>query len=129
MSPARGQPTVLVVDDDPWVRSCLGEALEGEGYVVSYASNGSAALRLIAREQPGVVVLDLALPERTGLEVLLELRRDSRTQGVRVIVVTANPAWLRGTLPAPDAVLEKPFAVAELLASVRQRSTPLALAR
>src|SRR6266702_4000606 len=64
----------LVVEDDPWIRLLLRDLLTDEGYAVLEASNGSAALRLAQRQPPALVLLDLVLPEQSGLELLAELK-------------------------------------------------------
>ena len=63
----------LVVEGDPWIRLLLRDLLTDEGYAVLEASNGSAALRLAQRQPPALVLLDLILPEQSGLELLTEL--------------------------------------------------------
>jgi CheY-like chemotaxis protein len=62
--------TVLVVDDDPGVRRCLGEFLESEGYKVLSAPNGRAALAVLEDELPSVILIDLAMPVMSGWQLL-----------------------------------------------------------
>ena len=80
----------LVVEDDPWIRLLLRDLLTDEGYAVLEASNGSAALRLAQRQPPALVLLDLVLPEQSGLELLSELKSTHATAHVLVIAVSAN---------------------------------------
>src|SRR5215204_1632820 len=82
--------TVLVIDDDVHLRSTIVELLRDEGHSVAQASNGYTGLRMVAEVRPHVVLLDLALPEMSGLEVLSELRKDPQTQDTVVIVLTAH---------------------------------------
>src|ERR1700738_3390283 len=84
----------LVVDDDIFVVSALAELLSEDGYDVHTASNGFSAVRLAMECRPLVVVLDLNLPERSGTEVLAELRSDPSTRDVAIVVVTGNPQQL-----------------------------------
>jgi DNA-binding response OmpR family regulator len=72
----------LVVEDDPWIRLLLRDLLTDEGYAVLEATNGSAALRLAQRHPPALVLLDLVLPEQSGLELLAELKSTRATAHV-----------------------------------------------
>src|SRR5687768_3116478 len=86
---AAPQRTVLVVEDDPWTRTITTALLAGEGFAVVEAKNGEEALRLAKQHTPDVVLLDLALPTKSGLEVLRELKADTSTTAIPVIVVSA----------------------------------------
>lgn len=110
--------SALVVDDDPWLRLLVSELLEEEGYRVQQASNGSAALRLVRRDPPDVVVLDLRLPELSGLEVLASMKADSTTTRVPVIVVSGEVALCGMALDLAAAVVPKPFVLSSLLREV-----------
>jgi CheY-like chemotaxis protein len=104
------QKCVLVVEDDPWTRTVLTALLAGEGFGVLEAKTGEAGLRLAGQHCPDAVMLDLALPTLSGLEVLRELKRGALTAGIPVIVVSAY-ATLMGAQDRElaDAVIEKPF--------------------
>ena len=116
----------LVVEDDPWIRLLLRDLLTDEGYAVLEASNGSAALRLAQRQPPALVVLDLVLPEQSGLELLTELKSTRATAHVPVIAVSARADLLVRAAELADAVVAKPFDIEELLAkiSAARRSCP-----
>ena len=79
--------TVLVVDDDPLARRALQGKLEEQGYHVILAGDGTAALGRIQADSPDIITLDIKMPDMSGMEVLLELRR--RGVQIPVIVVTA----------------------------------------
>ncbi|MFL6334166.1 MAG: sigma 54-interacting transcriptional regulator [Pyrinomonadaceae bacterium] len=81
------EPTILVVDDERLIRWTLTESLRGWGYAPVEAADASAALRLFDSEQPAAVLLDINLPDRSGLDVLREMRR--REPQAVVIMVTA----------------------------------------
>ena len=108
---------VLVVEDDPSVRGLLQHLLESEGYLVSTAPDGVAGLAAAGALLPAVVVLDLMMPELSGLQVLEELRADEELADVPVVVVTgqADMAPRVADLLGPDNVFLKPFSVAELM--------------
>ena len=117
----------LVVEDDPWIRLLLRDLLTDGGYAVLEASNGSAALRLAQRQPPALVLLDLVLPEQSGLELLTELKSTRATAHVPVIAVSARPDLLAPrAAELADAVVAKPFDIEELLAkiSAARRSCP-----
>jgi two-component system response regulator MprA len=111
--------TILVVDDDPKIRSVLERGLRFEGYDVQIAAGGQEALQL-ARETPfDLVVLDLTMPRMDGLEVCRRLRRG---MSVPILMLTARdavPDRIVGLDTGADDYLTKPFDFEELLAHVR----------
>lgn len=80
----------LVVDDDPASRDMLRRLLEGEGWTVMEAENGRVALDQIAEALPGVILLDLMMPEMDGFGFLEELHKHDRFRSIPVIVITAK---------------------------------------
>jgi two-component system KDP operon response regulator KdpE len=117
----------LVVDDDVFVLSAMAELLSEEGYDVHTASNGFSALRQAAEYRPMVILLDLVLPERSGIDVLTEIRADPATRDMAIVLVTGNSQLLtEAHIAEADGVVLKPFDVAELLKTVHhavQRAT------
>ena len=110
---------ILIVDDDPNILSMLRRTLGFEGYAVSVAPDGEAALRAVDLERPDLVVLDLMLPGIDGLEVCRRLRARA---GVPILLLTARgsvPDRVAGLDAGADDYLPKPFAVDELLARLR----------
>jgi CheY-like chemotaxis protein len=125
--------TILIAEDDDLLRVVLAELLLEEGYRVLEADNGPRALQLAEREEPDVLVLDLWLPWRSGLEVLRNIRTSSETAHMPVIVVSgALDFEVRATLAHPDeradGVLEKPLDVGRLFAEVERAVGPPASA-
>jgi putative two-component system response regulator len=117
---------VLVVDDDAWLRPVLAELLADEGYDVAEAESGSQALHQIREWCPDVVVLDMALPWRSGLAVLDELRADERTRRLPIILVSGE-VDLAGTAKAHRvAALHKPLDFGALLSKVALSVRPAA---
>lgn len=112
---------VLIVDDDPGIQRMLSMCLATEGYEISLASDGAAALESIERDPPNLLLLDLAMPVLDGMSVLADLRNVLAAKTVRVIVITAHgsarAAMLAVHLGADD-FLEKPFTPDEVRTSV-----------
>jgi DNA-binding response OmpR family regulator len=111
---------ILVVEDEEKVAAALQEGLEGEHYRVSVADSGEDAFYQMTHESFDVIILDIMLPGRNGLEVLQRIRE----QGVRtpVLVLTARHTLedrVAGLNSGADDYLVKPFAFAELLARIR----------
>ena len=88
---ATDHETLLIVDDQPENLSVLGELLQGAGYHVKVANNGHVALHL-ARQlpRPGLILLDVVMPEMSGHEVLAQLREEPSTRDIPVIFLTAQ---------------------------------------
>ena len=117
----RSGPVALVVDDDIFVVSALAEVLSEEGFDVHTASNGFSAVRVASGCRPAVVVLDLALPELSGAEVLAALRGDPATRNTAIVVVSGNSDVLtEAQLAETDGVVSKPFDLATLLLTVQR---------
>ena len=86
----RRDAPVLVVDDDATLRELLRRILEGAGYTVVEAENGRVALERLRTMVPGVILLDLMMPEMDGFEVVAELRRHEAWRAIPIVVVTAK---------------------------------------
>jgi CheY-like chemotaxis protein len=115
----RTDRTALVVDDDMFVLAALAELLEEDGYDVHTASNGFSALRQAIELHPAVILLDLSLPERSGRDVLEDLRAEPNARDMAIVVVTGHADSLsEGEVALTDGVIGKPYDVEELLALV-----------
>lgn len=106
---------ILLVEDDTWLCSRLRDDLSRKGYVVDVADNGVDAEQLGTRGPYDAVILDLGLPQRSGLEVL----RNWRTRGnsVPVLILTARSAWHEKVEvfgAGADDYVAKPFHIEEL---------------
>ncbi len=120
-APPKEGKTILVVEDDPWIRSLMADLLTGEGYQVLQAADGKAGLELAGEKEPDVILLDLAMPEKSGLDVLHELKSSKPTRDIPVIVVSAYAMLMMGSdARRADGVIQKPFDLADLLAQVEQ---------
>ena len=83
---------VLVVDDDPDIVDYLGLFLEDEGYEVSSANRSSSAQTALDDFEPDAVIVDVVLPGRSGLDLLVHIRQHKRWSEVPIIVLTGNDA-------------------------------------
>jgi DNA-binding response OmpR family regulator len=111
--------TILVVDDEPTLREALAEALEADGLHVITAADGREALDRFRTEPPDLVLLDLMLPQISGIEVCRIMRRES---SVPIVMLTAKDSEIDkvvGLELGADDYVTKPFSLRELLARIR----------
>lgn len=112
---------ILVIEDDPDLVELLRYNLERESYRVTSAGTGSEGLSELRRERPDLVILDLMLPEISGFEVCRRLRKNSETQNLPVIMLTARSEEadvIAGIELGADDYIKKPFSPRELVARV-----------
>ena len=110
---------ILIAEDEPAMASGLRDNLEFEGYVVRVACDGEEALASAAESPPDLILLDLMLPRRNGLDVCRELRR--RGLSIPIIMLTARSQEtdkVVGLELGADDYVTKPFSVRELMARV-----------
>jgi len=120
-STAAHQPqnkSVLVVDDDPNIRALLQQELMEAGYSVRLAENGRRALALIREEIPGLVILDVMMPEMNGFDVAAVLKNDPATMDVPIIILSIVEDKERGFRVGVDRYLTKPIDTASLFHEV-----------
>jgi DNA-binding response OmpR family regulator len=115
---------ILIVDDDPAIRQLYRTALTLAGFDVDTAADGDTALRKIDEHRPLLVVLDLHLPRVDGLAVLDELRANSDTLDIPVVVVTG--AEYQYAVDQATAILRKPCEPEQLLSIIQQYLDPAA---
>jgi DNA-binding response OmpR family regulator len=121
---------ILVVDDDPDIVEYLGLFLEDHGYEVSSANRSSSALTALEEVEPDAVILDVVLPGRSGLDLLVTIRQHVRWSSVPVVVLTGNDSivqdngrtYLRGydLERGADCVLAKPVDQEKLIECLAQ---------
>lgn len=111
---------ILVVDDDPRITGLVQRILAYEGYSISTATSGGSALTRTLEHPPDAIILDIMLPELSGIEVVRRLRAAGDT--VPILMLTARDAIadrVEGLETGADDYLVKPFAPEELLARVK----------
>jgi CheY-like chemotaxis protein len=115
---------VLVVDDDPEIVTFLATLLELEGIESQVATSAAAALEKVDQAVPSLVLLDIAMPDRDGLDLCRELKKNPRTRAVPVFVVSARPGKdvvERALAAGAEDFIRKPFENQDLIARIRDR--------
>ena len=119
----RQRDTVLIADDVPGLRLLVHSAIESPLYQVVEASDGDEAWELIKAMKPAVVLLDIEMPGRSGLDVLTAIRADSALRGTQVILLSGKRDQRdidAGLLAGADFYVTKPFSPAAMLARVME---------
>jgi CheY-like chemotaxis protein len=114
-------PKVLVCDNEEVLRALVRAALAPGGYEIAEARDGDESIELARRLEPDLIVLDMMMPGRTGIEVLAELREESRFQETPIVILTARAQASdreAASEAGADRFLPKPFSPAELASIV-----------
>ena len=111
--------TILVVDDEPQIRRVLRATLSGNGYDVIEAKNGQEAVEMVVREHPDLILLDVNMPEMSGLEACSKIRLSFSGPIIMVTVRNTEQDKVRALDSGADDYVVKPFAMGELLARIR----------
>jgi CheY-like chemotaxis protein len=128
--PLAGQ-RILVIDDEPDVRTYLGKIFQHQGAEVRYAPDANQGMRAIVSQTPDLITLDLVLPMKTGEKLYWELKRDPRFARIPIVVVSGYASidkphidfhgfLAAKNLPPPEGFLEKPVDVEKLVETVRE---------
>lgn len=110
--------TILVVDDSPTALRLIRLAVEAGGYRVLTASDGHEAIEVATHERPDLVVLDIILPKKNGFQVCRQLKAQSATNGIKVVLLSSKSHQmdiLWGKRQGADGYLTKPFESSQLL--------------
>lgn len=110
---------ILIVDDEPDMVAFLSTLLEDQGYETVSASDGDEAMTVVKSERPDLVSLDLLMPNKSGIKMYRELRKDEETSEIPVVMVTGLASndipqmdfkeWIRKrSIKPPEAYIEKP---------------------
>ena len=123
---------ILIVEDDMDASLYASTILEENGYTPIVASDGDKGLKMIKKEMPDLVILDIILPKKSGIKVYKEMKTDQAIEGIPVIILSAifKKSFDRarvclnkfesGCIPEPGAYLEKPFDPEELAGEIRR---------
>jgi DNA-binding response OmpR family regulator len=119
----RKRQTILIVDDEPNLRNLVHATIDSPVYQVIEARDGEEAWTLIKERKPALVLLDLKMPGRSGLDVLTAIRADPELRGTQVMVLTSSDRQSdidKGILAGADYYLTKPFSPDDLVARVSE---------
>ncbi len=119
--------TVLIADDEPNILISLEFLMKREGHAVLLARDGDEALALIRQQRPALVLLDVMMPRKSGIEVCQAVRADESLAGVKILMLTAkgrDTDVAQGLGVGADAYMTKPFSTKELAARVREMLAP-----
>lgn len=114
--------TIYIVEDDINIREIERYALKNSGYEVEEFENGGEFFKRLEHQIPGLVILDIMLPDEDGMAILGKIRSDKRTAKIPVIMVTAKATELdkvKGLDSGADDYITKPFGVMELISRVK----------
>jgi CheY-like chemotaxis protein len=121
------QTRILIIDDEPAIRQLLTDLLLGEGYLVSEAANGLQALRVLARDRPDAIIIDLMMPLMDGRTFV----RQGLTRSIPTLLMSASPSLRQQAEQlSPFGVrgwIAKPFDVFRLLDLVAELTEPAEL--
>jgi CheY-like chemotaxis protein len=121
------QRTAVVIDDEPDTTTYFSALLSDHGWRVRAANGADEGLALLNEERPDVLLLDLMMPDRGGLSILVAVRKDPKLAGVPVVIVSGIQQSLTADYHAflarfkhyrPDAYLDKPIDVAQMLSTL-----------
>ena len=117
---------ILVVDDEQDVITYFTTLLDENGYATRSASNGVEAITAIREERPDLVMLDITMPEQSGVKTYRQLKEEEEFKGIPVLIITGiakdfkNFISTRKQVPPPDGYLEKPVQPETLVAEVQR---------
>ena len=123
---------VLIVDDDPDVRLFNATVVEESGYTPVEAANGEEGLKIVKKDRPDLVILDVLMPKQSGIRLYRELKTDKALIGIPVIMLSgvAKRTFLRSQkaltefgdkpVPEPENYLEKPVEPDELAREIKK---------
>ncbi len=115
---------ILVVDDDHDFREALCEVLTEAGYPAQQAENGEVALRRVAEEAPGIVLLDLKMPVLDGWGVMERMRGEARSSAIPILILSAYGFEWEAELLGAQGYIPKSVGMDEILERVRKAAGP-----
>ena len=119
------KPRILLVDDDPLMHVLYRKHLEGGGYELLGAKDGTEALAIVSREAPSLIIIDIVMPGIDGLSVVRKFKKDEATKNIPVVVITSVVGAMAATKRESEnsgasGFLPKPFSAGQLLDEVRR---------
>jgi DNA-binding response OmpR family regulator len=114
---------ILVVEDDTELGDVITFILREAGFETELVRDGATAFKRISEQRPDLVMLDLHLPNVSGVEILNAIRSDPRLLKTRIMVTTADTRLARACEGKVDQIFVKPYSVGDLIASVAHLST------
>ncbi len=111
---------VVIIEDDAILGRLYTSVLKNAGYEITLLNSGNDAIARLHEIMPGMLILDLRLPGRSGEDILTEIREDEALKHLPVLIATANPAKAQQVEALADAVLLKPVSVRDLETRVEQ---------
>jgi len=118
---------VLLIEDEPNIIEAIRFILSRDGWAVDTHSDGRTAIEAVARRRPDLIVLDVMLPNRSGYDILADLRADPDTMAIPVLMLTARGQTKDRELAhrmGANRFMTKPFSNAEVLEAVRALTLP-----
>jgi len=115
---------LLIIDDDDQFRAFMSEALSDKGYEVLTASDGNEGLKCIADQHPDLVITDIVMPEKEGVEVIMELKQSNNL--IPIIAMSGGnlgnaDSYLKMAKKlGADAVISKPFLLDEIITEIKK---------
>ena len=116
------RPKVLIAEDEETIVESLSFLMEKEGYDVSVATDGQTAIKMIARDIPDMVLLDVMMPGCDGFEVVRAVRADPRTKSIPIMMLTAKTREVdrrKGLELGVDDFVTKPFSTRDVVSRVK----------
>ena len=113
---------ILIVEDEPDIRDTLSYNFEKEGFEVLSSPNGKSALKLLESNEPNIVILDLMLPDMSGLDICRQIKNDKKLSDTSIIMLTAKSEEVDrivGFELGADDYVTKPFSIRELILRVK----------
>ncbi|MFO8009441.1 MAG: response regulator [Dehalococcoidia bacterium] len=114
---------VLIVDDDPNLIKSLGFVLEREGYDFDAAMDGEEAMAKVRSEEPGVILLDIMMPQKNGYEVCEEVRSTPDLSDIHIVILSAKSQETdkrKGLAAGADEYITKPFSPHAIVTKVKE---------
>lgn len=114
---------ILIVDDEPNIVTSLEFMMKREGFEVSIATDGDAAIEMVTALRPDLVLLDVMMPKRSGFEVCEMIRGLPELSATKIVMLTAkgrDTEVAKGLAMGADAYVTKPFSTKELAARIKE---------